>query len=83
MSMTPLTKEAGGDREREETTPSTARRAILQVPHLRRSTGLTYVAAGHCSPVGWDTESDIRRVLFKCIQSGGDNTVAFLSTHRA
>jgi len=30
--------------------------------------------------MGRDTESDIRRVLFKRIQLGGDNTVAFLST---
>ena len=35
MSMTPLTKEADGAREREEATPSTARRAILQVPSSR------------------------------------------------
>ena len=31
MSMAPLTKQVDGDNEREETSPSTARRAIVQV----------------------------------------------------
>jgi hypothetical protein len=83
--MTPLSKDAD-DGEREESSPSTARRAFLQVRSKSNERGggllkhgeLT-IWVGHCAAVGWDSEFDIWRVLFECLLVGGNNTVRTLN----
>jgi hypothetical protein len=74
MATTPLQKD---NDDSEETSPSTARRALAQVLLLPRlpEVWLTTILAGYTSTMDRNNVTHLRRLLFKCLFTRRNNTV--------